>query len=353
MDRMVDLRSDTITRPTEAMWEAMRHAEVGDDVYGEDPTVQRLQELAAAKMGMEAALYVPSGTMGNTCALLAHTHPGEEVIVEELAHLYCWEAGAYASIAGLATRPVRGEEGIFTAEQLEAVLRPPNPHFPRTSLLCLENSHNNAAGAVWSADEMAAVAKVARERGLKVHLDGARVFNAAVTLGVEVTELTQHVDSVMFCVSKGLSAPVGSLLCGSRAFVDEAFRARKRLGGAMRQSGIIAAAAIVAIETMVDRLAEDHETARLLAEGLGAIDGITATRAPRPSNIVMANVGGLGWASADVIERWGAMGIKCNPRPPSGVRLVTNRHVTADDINYVLEVTRDMARQGAVAAGGT
>jgi threonine aldolase len=352
MDRTVDLRSDTITRPTEAMWEAMHHADVGDDVYGEDPTVNRLQELAAERTGMEAGLFLPTGTMANTSALLAHTQHGDEIVVEELAHLFCWEAGAYSNIAGLATRSVRGEDGIFTADQFEAVLRPPNPHFPRTSLLCLENSHNNAAGAVWSVEETAAVARVAHARDLMIHLDGARVFNAAVALGVDVKELTRHVDSVTFCVSKGLSAPVGSVLCGTRAFIDEAYRARKRLGGAMRQAGIMAAAGIVAIETMVDRLADDHDTARGLAEGLGAIEGITAKRAPRPTNILMVNVGELGWSSADLIERWLAHGIKCNPRPPSGVRMVTNRHVSADDVQYVLDVTRDMVQRDAVAAGG-
>jgi threonine aldolase len=351
MDRTVDLRSDTLTRPTEAMWDAMHHADVGDDVYGEDPTVSRLQELAAEKTGMEAALYVPSGTMGNTCAMLAHTNPGEEMIAEELAHIYCWEAGTYANIAGLTVRSVKGEQGIFTRQQFEETLRPANAHFPRPTLLCLENTHNNAAGAVWSVQEMASVADAAREQGLKVHLDGARVFNAAVALGVDVKEITATVDSVMFCVSKGLSAPVGSLLCGSRAFIDEAYRARKRLGGAMREAGVIAAAGVVALETMVDRLAEDHETARLLAEGLNAIDGITATRAPRPTNIIMADVAPLGWTSAQLIEQWNAAGIKCNPRPPHGVRLVTNRHANAEDINYVLDVTREMVRGTAVAAG--
>ncbi|MDA0334231.1 MAG: GntG family PLP-dependent aldolase [bacterium] len=351
MDRIVDLRSDTLTRPTESMWDAMHHADVGDDVYGEDPSVIRLQELAAAKVGKEAALFVPSGTMGNTCAMLAHTHPGEEMIAEELAHIHCWEAGTYANIAGLTVRSVRGEQGIFSAQQFAEALRPPNPHFPRQTLLCLENSHNNAAGAVWSVEEMAAVADAARARGMSVHLDGARVFNAATTLGIDVKQIAATVDSVMFCVSKGLSAPVGSLLCGTRAFIEEAHRARKRLGGAMRQAGVLAAAGIVALEQMVDRLAEDHETARLLAEGLNTIDGITATRAPRPSNIIMASVAGLGWTSEMLIERWTAAGIKCNARPPHGVRLVTSRNVNADDVTYLLEVTRDMVRDTAIAAG--
>jgi threonine aldolase len=247
-------------------------------------------------------------------------------------------------------RSVKGNQGIFTRQQFEETLRAPNPHFPRTTLLCLENSHNNAAGSVWSVEEMAAVTEAAREQGMKVHLDGARVFNAAIALGVDVKQITATVDSVMFCVSKGLSAPVGSLLCGTREFVDEAYRARKRLGGAMREAGIIAAAGIVALETMVERLAEDHETARLLEEGLSAIDGIRATRAPRPTNIIMVDVAELGWTTAQLIDRWASAGIKCNPRPPHGVRLVTNRHASVEDAAYVLETTREMVRGTAVAA---
>ncbi|MBI2503758.1 MAG: aminotransferase class I/II-fold pyridoxal phosphate-dependent enzyme [Candidatus Latescibacteria bacterium] len=341
-ERIVDLRSDTVTKPTEEMLEAMRCAPVGDDVYGEDPTVKALEELAAARLGMEAALFVPSGTMGNTCALLAHTHNGEEMIAEELAHIYNWEAGNYASLAGLSLRPVRGENGVFTPAQLEAVLRPDNPHFARQTLLCLENTHNNAAGAVWAPAQMAEVSSLAREHGLAVHLDGARIFNAAVALGVDVRDFSRHVDSVMFCVSKGLSAPVGSLLCGSRDLVGRAYRARKRLGGAMRQAGVIAAAGIVAIEKMTARLAEDHANARRLCEGLSAIPGFVARQAPVPTNILMVDVGGLGWTSDELIARWKAVGVLCNRRPPSGARLVTHRHISAADVDYALEATREM-----------
>ena len=338
----VDLRSDTLTRPTEEMLEAMRRAPVGDDVYGEDPTVKALEELAAARMGKEAALFVPSGTMGNTCALLAHTHAGEEMIAEELSHIYNWEAGNYANLAGLTVRPVKGEHGIFSPGQLEAALRPDNPHFPPQTLVCLENTHNNAAGAVWTPAQMEAVSVLAHNRGLPVHLDGARIFNAAVALGVDAKEISRHVDSVMFCVSKGLSAPVGSLLCGSRAFIDKAYRARKRLGGAMRQAGVIAAAGMVAIERMTARLAEDHANARRLCEGLNKIPGISARQAPLPTNILMVEVSGLGWTSAELISHWKPAGILCNPRPPAGVRLVTHRHISAADVDYALEFTRKM-----------
>lgn len=340
--RVVDLRSDTLTMPTEEMLEAMRRAPVGDDVYGEDPTVKALEELAAARMGMEAAMFVPSGTMGNTCALMAHTHSGEEMLVEELAHIYNWEAGAYANLAGLTVRPIRGEHGVFTPAQLEAALRPENPHFPRQTLLCLENTHNNAAGAVWTPAQLEAVAALARGRGLAVHMDGARIFNAAVALGVEAREFTSHLDSVMFCVSKGLSAPVGSLVCGSKDFVARAYRARKRLGGAMRQAGVIAAAGIVAIEKMTARLAEDHTNARRLCEGLAQIPGFAARQAPLPTNILMVDVAGLGWTSEELLSRWKAAGVLCNRRPPTAARLVTHRHVSAADVDYVLEVTRQM-----------
>jgi len=341
-DRNVDLRSDTLTLPTEEMKEAMLQAEVGDDVYGEDPTVRRLEELAARKVGMAAAVYVPTGTMGNTCAMLAHTCPGDEVIFESLAHMYNWECGGFASVAGLASRCIAGEHGIIRPEQLAEVIRTDNPHFPPQSLLCLENTHNNAAGSVWLPEEIDAVATVAHEHGLQVHVDGARIFNAAVALDVEASEFTRHVDSIMFCVSKALSAPVGSLLCGSSTFVEKARRMRKRLGGGMRQAGVIAAAAIVALESMIDRLAEDHANARALAEGLGAIPGLRTRLAPRPTNIAMADVGELGWTSDGFIERWLDLGIKCNARPPAGVRVVTNRHVSAEDVAYVVEVTRAM-----------
>ena len=339
-ERNVDLRSDTLTLPTQEMRDAMHRAEIGDDVYGEDPTVQRLEALAASKVGMAGAVYVPSGTMGNTCAMLTHTCPGDEVIFEALAHMYNWECGGFASVAGLASRCIEGEHGILRPEQVEEVIRTDNPHFPRQSLLCLENTHNNAAGSVWLPAEVEAVAAVAHEHGLKVHVDGARIFNAAVALGVAASAFTRQVDSIMFCVSKGLSAPVGSLLCGGEAFVEKARRMRKRLGG------VIAAAGIVALESMVERLAEDHDNARALAEGLGAIPGIRARLAPRPTNIAMADVGELGWTSADLIERWLSLGIKCNARPPAGVRVVTNRHVSAEDVAYVVEVTREMVSAG-------
>ena len=341
----VDMRSDTLTLQTDEMKEAMAAAEVGDDVYGEDPTVHRLEELAAAKVGMEAALYVPSGTMGNTCALLAHANHGEEVIFEERAHMYVWECGAFANIAGLASRAIAGEHGIISAEQLREAIRGYNVHFAPTKLVCIENTHNNYAGSAWTPAEVQAIGDVCKENSLKLHMDGARLFNAAVAHGVEASAYTQHIDSVMFCVSKGLSGPVGSLLCGSRAFVDRAYEMRKRLGGAMRQAGIIAAAGIVAIETMVDRLAEDHANARRLAEGLGAIKGFAIELPPAATNILKVDVAQLGWSADKLLAAWKEHGILCNPRPPHGARLVTHRHISAKDVEYVLEVTREMVAQ--------
>jgi threonine aldolase len=302
--------------------------------------------MAADRMGMEAALYVPSGTMGNTCALLAHTHAGEELLVEERSHVYYWECGNYATVAGLAVRPINGEHGVIPPERLEVALRGPNVHFPRPSLVCVENTHNNAAGSAWTPAQLASLSRVVRERGLSLHLDGARIFNAAVAVGVDPREYTRHVDSVMFCVSKGLSAPVGSLLCGTRAFIDRAVRMRKRLGGAMRQAGIIAAAGIVALEQMVDRLAEDHENARRLAAGLAAIPGIAVAQPPVPTNIVVVDVAGLGWTAETLVTRWRSRGVLSNPRPPTAARLVTHRHVSAADAAYVVAVTSELVAAG-------
>ena len=341
-EKTVDLRSDTITLPTEEMQEAMARAPLGDDVYGEDPTVNRLQELAADKMGKEASLYVPSGTMGNTCALLAHANWGDEALFEERAHMYYWEAGTYANIAGLAARAVKGEHGVVTPEQIHASVRADNPHFAPLKVVCIENSHNNYAGHAWSVPEMAAVGEACREHGLKLHMDGARIFNAAVAMGVAASDYAQHVDSVMFCVSKGLSAPLGSLVCGDRAFIDEVYRMRKRLGGAMRQAGVVAAAGIVALEQMVERLADDHAVAQALADGLGSIDGVEVLFPPRPTNILKVDFAALGWSAADVVGRWKERGVLCNPRPPHGARLVANRHVGVEDVGYVVKVTREM-----------
>ena len=345
-ERIIDLRSDTVTLPTDEMREAMAHTAVGDDAYGEDPTVNQLQELAADKMGMETALYVPSGSMGNRCALMAHTSPGDGIFFEEKAHILAGKRRTHADIADVTTHPIESEFGVIKPEQLEEAIQSAGADTAQSALLCIENTHNYSGGSAWSPAEMEALARAAQERGLKLHMDGARIFNAVVAWGVDVREYTRHVDSVMFCVSKGLSAPVGSLLCGSRAFVDRAHSARKDLGGGMRQAGIIAAAGIVALEKMVDRLAEDHETARLLCAGLQKIVGLKVWQPPTPTNFVMVDVDALGWTSEELLAKWKAGGILVNPRPYARARLVTHRHITASDVAYVVDATRRLVEAG-------
>ena len=342
-ERTVDLRSDTVTLPTQEMKDAMMEAALGDDGYGEDATVNRLQEFAAEKLGMEAGLYVPSGTMGNACALFAHTRSGDDVFFEERAHLFAGARGEFAVLNGVKPHPMQAEFGVIQPEQLEEAINSEDVSQP--SLLCIENTHNGSGGSAWTSAEVEAISKAARAHGLKIHMDGARIFNAVVAHGVDVRNYTRHIDSVMFCVSKGLSAPVGSLLCGSRSFIDEADAVRKRMGGGMRQAGIIAAAGIVALEKMVDRLAEDHEIARLLCVELEAIEGIKVQRPLTPTNFAMVNVEGLGWSSESLIEKWKTHGILANPRPPAGARLVAHRHITRDDVTYVVDATRRLVER--------
>ena len=283
--RVVDLRSDTVTHPTPAMREAMYRAEVGDDVFGEDPTVNRLERIAAERLGKEAALFVVSGTMGNLVALLTHCGRGDEMILGDRSHTYLFEQGGAAALGGITLRPIPNQpDGTLRLEDIEGAIRGDNVHFPRTRLVCLENTHNMCDGSPLTAAYTAQVAQLAHGRGLRVHLDGARIFNAAAALGVEARELALGMDSVMFCLSKGLCAPVGSLLCGSADFIAEARRARKVVGGGMRQAGILAAAGLVALEQMAGRVAEDHARARRLAEGLAEIPGVEV--APVMSNIL-------------------------------------------------------------------
>ena len=289
---MIDLRSDTVTLPTPAMREAMYRAEVGDDVYGEDPSINRLQEMAAQRMGKEAALFVPSGTMGNASALLAHAGRGEAIIVGDQSHIYRYEVGGASTLGGSPMVVVQNEpDGMLNLRQLSANFADgSDEHSAPTVLLCIENTHNRCGGTVLSRQQVEMLANFAHERGMKIHMDGARVFNAAVALGIPVSELVQPVDSVMFCLSKGLSAPVGSLLVGSREFIQRAFRMRKVLGGGMRQAGVLAAAGIVALEQMVERMAEDHENSMLLARGLADYPQIDVQVERVVTNMVMFSV---------------------------------------------------------------
>ncbi|HLH78386.1 MAG TPA: low-specificity L-threonine aldolase [Candidatus Binataceae bacterium] len=291
---MIDLRSDTVTLPSEAMREAMARAELGDDVFGEDPTVNRLQERAAALMGKEAALLVASGTMANLIALLVHCRRGTKAIVGSRSHSYVYEGGGASALGGIVFAPVRNlDDGQLDLSELAyQVATPPDAHFAPPALVTLENTHNQCGGVAVPLSHMREVATIARGRGLATHLDGARIFNAALALESEAVTLAAEADSVSFCLSKGLACPVGSLLCGSAAFIQEAHRVRKVLGGGMRQAGIIAAAGLIALDQMIDRLGEDHSNARALAQGLGLIAGLQVWPAARRTNMVFFDVEG-------------------------------------------------------------
>jgi threonine aldolase len=328
---LIDLRSDTVTKPTPAMREAMAKAEVGDDVFGDDPTVNSLQEMAADLMGKEAGLFVPSGTMGNLAALLAHCQRGDEVIIGHKNHSFLFEAGGLSALGGIHSCQLQNQpDGSILPSDIESAIRPDDPHDPITRLVCLENTHNRCGGTVQTAEVTRRMADVAHQHGLKVHLDGARIFNAAAALGVSARELAVPADSVTFCLSKGLCAPVGSVLCGDTEFIRKAHRARKMLGGGMRQAGILAAAGIVALEKMTSRLGEDHRRARRLAEGLQANPRIRMEQGMPATNMVFFDLGSEVRKSTVQIEReMHELGILVHASGPRQFRLVT--HYWIDD----------------------
>jgi threonine aldolase len=340
---VIDLRSDTVTLPTEEMLEAMRAAELGDDVYGEDPTVNRLEELAAEKMGKEAALLTTSGTQANLVSVMSQTKRGDEVILERDAHLY-YEVGAFSILGGLVPRLVKGNMGVMVPEDIEGALRPPNIHFPPTSLVCIENTHNRAGGAMWTPSQTKAVYDFAKSRGLNVHMDGARIFNAAVAQNLDPREFTHNVDTLMFCLSKGLSAPIGSLAVGDHDFIDRARKCRKMLGGGMRQAGIIAAAGIIAIEKMVDRLKVDHVNAKMLANGLARL-GVSVDPSQVQTNILIYDVSGLGIDAEGWVSKMSESGIKAGAVDAKRVRMVTHRGIEKDDIEYTVGVAEKIVDQ--------
>ncbi len=343
---MINLFSDTQTLATEEMLEAMVRAEVGDDVAGNDPTVNRLQDLAAAKVGLEAALFVPSGTMGNLVALMAVGGHGNEILLHEESHVYYYEGGALCSIAGFTPRLVAAPRGLLTPEILETYLRPANVHHPRTTVLELENTHNRGGGSVTPPDLHRRLVAWAHAHGLHVHLDGARIFNAAVASGVDVRVFTENVDSVQFCLSKGLSAPVGSIVAGRKEFIDRARQARKRIGGAMRQAGHLAAAGIVALEKMVDRLAEDHARAKRLAELVAKIPGLKVDLSSVETNMVYVDFAPLGVACDTFVDRLAAKGLKVSLIPPTRFRMVTHRHISDADVVSAARILGEAARAG-------
>jgi len=340
LNGFIDLRSDTLTVPTPAMREAMAAAEVGDDVFGEDPTVNLLEEMAAERLGHEAALLVCSGTMGNLVALLTHCERGDEVVVGDNAHVYVYEAGGLSAVGGILPHVLPNQpDGTLDVDDIAAAIRPDNPHYPVTRAIVLENTHNRMGGAYLTPEYTAHVATLARDRGLKLHIDGARIFNAAVAQGVDVKALAQPADSVTFCLSKGLSAPVGSILCGSRQFIQKARRRRKLLGGGLRQAGVIAAAGIVALEQMVDRLREDHANAQVLAQGIAQVAGLCLRPMQVPTNMVYFDLDPtLPFDAAALCQRAAAEGVKMLPVGPRRIRAVTHCYVSRADAETAAQV---------------
>ncbi len=340
----IDLRSDTLTLPSPEMRAAMAAAELGDDVFAEDPTVNRFQEMAAERLGKEAALFTSSGTQSNLVSLLTHCGRGAEVIVGDEAHVLFFEQGGAWTLGGIGLRPVRNDaKGRLDWAEVRAKIRPDNEHFPRTGLIAVENTHNRCGGTVLGEEDLASVRQLADEHGLPVHMDGARIFNAAIALGVSAASLAAHADSVCFSLSKGLGCPVGSVICGSRDFIREARRNRKVLGGGMRQVGVLAAAGIYALENMVERLAEDHENARLAADGLRELPGVQLDPEPQ-SNLIYFTI--EGWDTGVFVERLAAKGVLCFDEGRRRIRWVTHFGIERSDIEEALACTRDVLAAG-------
>lgn len=334
---MIDLRSDTVTKPTKAMREAMFHAEVGDDVYKEDPTVFRLEQMAAEKLGKESALFVTSGTQGNQIAVLTHCLPGNEVLLEKDSHIFYYEGGAISAFAGVQTRTIAGNKGAMEPGEVQSAIRGDDIHEPETGLICLENTHNRAGGAIVSVENMRQIYEVAQKSNIPVHLDGARLFNAAVAKGCAITEFTKHTSSVQICLSKGLGAPIGSIIAGDQTFIERARKWRKRLGGGLRQVGTIAAPGIIALSDMVDRLEMDHELAKKLANGIRNINGFEVIN-DVDTNIVLIDVKGKKLTSAKVIDQLKERGILAVSFGPTVIRLTTHYDVKNEEIDQTLAV---------------
>ncbi|HVS47969.1 MAG TPA: GntG family PLP-dependent aldolase [Candidatus Dormibacteraeota bacterium] len=337
----IDLRSDTVTMPTPEMRRAMAETPLGDDVFGDDPTVNQLEEVAAARLGKEAAVFLPSGTMGNVIGVAVNTSPGEEMIADAEAHVFLYEGAGAATISGVQIRPVATEAGVMTPAQIEAALRPRDDfHQPITAAVSFEDTHNRHGGVVWPLDDLRAASQAARSNGLRVHLDGARIFNASVASGTDVADIAACGDTVTFCLSKGLGCPAGSMFCGSAEAVEQARRWRKRLGGAMRQAGVIAATGLIALETMVDRLAEDHSNARTLAEGLAELPGVHCDLARVQTNLVFIDLDRMTGSRFE--EECRKLGLLGGATGPHRVRFVTHYGITAGDIQSALRICEDV-----------
>lgn len=342
---IVDLRSDTVTLPTEEMLEAIRHAKLGDDVYGEDPTVNQLQELAAEKTGKEAALLVTSGSQANLVSLMNNARRGEMVILEAESHIFWYEGGGISGVAGLLPWLIKSRYGALDPKDIEDAIRPKNVHFPEPTLVCVENTHNRYGGTIVTPDQLQAINEVAKKHCLRFYMDGARIFNAAVALKVDVKEFTKHVDNLMFCLSKSLSCPVGSLVVGSREFIEGARRTRKVLGGGMRQAGIIAAAGIIALEKMIERLDEDHKNAKRLAEGLAKIEGISVDLDGVQTNMVRFETDRLGVTDAQFLCSLRENGILALAQAEHKIRMVTHRGIEKEHIEKTILAVESVAAE--------
>jgi len=347
MIRTVDLRSDTVTLPTERMRLAMQQAEVGDSQKDEDPSVNRLEAMSAAMLGKEAAVFVPSGTMSNLSAIMAHCQRGDRAVVGQLSHILNSEFDGITTVAGVMPQPVPDYDGIPTPEDVEQAITPAGAGAPRTTLVCLENTHNWASGAVGTPEEIGAVVAVARKYGARVHVDGARLFNAAVALRIEAKELVREVDSVCFCLSKGLSAPVGSVLCGSKEFIDRARYARKILGGAMRQGGHMAAAGVVALEEMIDRLEEDHQNARYLAELVAGLPIVKVNPSRVESNMIVFEIDQEKMARGQFVKALDDRGVKVSTAGKTRLRMITHYGITREDVEYAARVVKEVCEPSA------
>jgi threonine aldolase len=342
---MIDLRSDTVTKPNEAMRQAMATAEVGDDVLGEDPTVNLLQDRIASILGKEAGLFVPSGTMANQVAIKSYIQPGDEIIIDQNAHIFYYECGAAAVISGAQFHCLAGEQGILSAEIIHPAIRPPDIHQPPTRLICLENSHNRGGGSIYTLENLAGIAQLAAKHDIRVHLDGARLFNAALAAKTTAKELARQTDSVCVAFSKGLGAPAGSVLCGSAPFIEKAIRFRKMLGGGMRQVGILAAACLYALDNNVERLEVDHQNAKRLAHGLAGMDGIRTDPELVVTNIVLFDVGFTAMDADTFAERLAFEGVLLIPFGPTTLRAVTHLDVTTADIDAALEIVQQFLKK--------
>jgi threonine aldolase len=344
----IDLRSDTVTKPSKAMRQAIAEAEVGDDVFEDDPTVKKLEEMVAELLGKEKALFVPSGTMANEVAIKSQTKPGDEVILEEDSHIYNYEVGAPSVLCGVQLNPLKGERGVLTIQQILDHIRPEDIHVPQTTLICLENTHNRAGGTIYPIEEIKNIREATKPLGIKMHLDGARLWNATIATGIPLDEYARHFDSVSVCLSKGLGAPIGSVISGTSDFIQIARRNRKMFGGGMRQVGIIAAAGIYAIENNFNRLIEDHRNAKALAQGLSKILKISVDLESVQTNIVVIEIKEIGMEVGEVLEKLKKRGVLAVPFGKTKIRCVTHLDVNRDDIYRALEVFKQVFENPSV-----